>query len=199
MLTSPALEQPLILASWRHRITTTPSIMMNMMTIMIAIYFYFFSIYAIDICMLIAMYNSLYMYPCMNIIINSEYVCAGRQWAERLNVRTFHSVYFNVVWALLVSLKIIWAPARDKKKGRWQNIITCFSLTAHCCAFLFKIHQAKTDMENKKHIVAYIYSHIAPYSIYKMIHTPYCIILLTIYSIWYLIPIIILRRPYKVI
>lgn len=37
-MTSPGLEQPLVLASSRDRITTTPSIMMNMMTIMIAIY-----------------------------------------------------------------------------------------------------------------------------------------------------------------
>lgn len=38
---SPCLEQPKVLASPRDRIITTPSIMMNMMTIMIAIYWQF--------------------------------------------------------------------------------------------------------------------------------------------------------------
>lgn len=54
----------------------------------------------------------------------------------------------------------------------------------------------------RPHTQRLIYSRIAPYSIYftyKMITYPYCITLLTIYSIWYLIPIIILRHPYKVI
>lgn len=53
----------LLLASSRDRITTAPSIMMNMMTIMIAISISL--LYAIDICMLIAMYNSLFIYVSM--------------------------------------------------------------------------------------------------------------------------------------
>lgn len=63
VLSSPLSGTAQVLASSRDRITTTPSIMMNMMTIMIAILLTISisSLYAIDICMLIAMYNSLYI------------------------------------------------------------------------------------------------------------------------------------------
>lgn len=59
-------------------IIITPSIMMNMMTIMIAIQFLFFML-LIYVCYLQCITFSLYMYPCMNIIIDSKYssVCAA--------------------------------------------------------------------------------------------------------------------------
>lgn len=69
-----------LLASLRDCITITPSIMMNMMTIIIAIYWlflFFFYMLLIYVCLLQCIPFSLYMYPCTNIIIdsNSASVC----------------------------------------------------------------------------------------------------------------------------
>lgn len=108
----------LLLASSRDRITTAPSIMMNMMTIMIAISISL--LYAIDICMLIAMYNSLFIYVsmyeynmhlCMLLVHSS--VWGWRQWAENTDSGRFHLSAANscrlvnerYIWDLLVGPK----------------------------------------------------------------------------------------------
>lgn len=138
---------------------------------------------------------------------------SGRQWAEdiqceapefltlqvstatcRLSVvedishSTVDLLFINVVWALFVSVGIIWALAREKKEDSgfkltqyiyiYIHTVYCLpfvsvlirstELAAHClcCALLFKlIHQAKTDLETKAYIVAYILPYSALFDI----------------------------------
>lgn len=73
-----------LLTSLRDCITITPSIMMNTMTIIIAIYWlflFFFYMLLIYVCLLQCIPFSLYMYPCTNMIIdgNSASVCRCAQ------------------------------------------------------------------------------------------------------------------------